>query len=284
MFRGGAELLQRSLKALVPVVETIVSAPAELWDLDADRYTEGNITAMLSRGYLEVLFKTSDTALSREFDAALARRAGVHLAAFAVADAANARQRLAASGFAVRDLVDMQRPAETATGTATAAFTVARVEPGVMPEGRIQILTHHTEDVVWQTRWLKHPNSARGLIDVIIAVEDVEEAARRFVRFTGRASTPTRHGALVRLDRGGVQLVRHRALVDLLPEVASTTVPYIVGYAVEVESQAAAEAAVDDADLEWRAFDGGIIAVFPPELGEGVWYFTEQAAALPWRR
>src|SRR6202051_325966 len=33
----------------------------------------GNVTAMLDRGYLEVLFKTADTALGREFDAAMAR-------------------------------------------------------------------------------------------------------------------------------------------------------------------------------------------------------------------
>ena len=35
----------------------------------------GNSTAMFARGYLEVLFKNSDTPLVREFDAALARRA-----------------------------------------------------------------------------------------------------------------------------------------------------------------------------------------------------------------
>ena len=85
----------------------------------------------------------------------------------------------------------MPRPVDTEAGTATAAFTIARVEPGVMPEGRIQMLTHHTEQAVWQKRWLKHPNSAIGLIDVVIAVADVEEAAQRFARFTGRTATRT---------------------------------------------------------------------------------------------
>src|SRR2546423_3742087 len=45
----------------------------------------GNVTAMFSRGYVEVLFKTADTPLGREFDLALAGHAGVHLAAFSVA-------------------------------------------------------------------------------------------------------------------------------------------------------------------------------------------------------
>src|SRR5207248_3004285 len=40
----------------------------------------GNVTAMLGRGYIEVLFKTADTLLGQELDAAMAgppeRRAG----------------------------------------------------------------------------------------------------------------------------------------------------------------------------------------------------------------
>ena len=42
---------------------------------------------MFARGYVEVLFKTADTPLGREFDAALSGHAGVHLAAFSIADA-----------------------------------------------------------------------------------------------------------------------------------------------------------------------------------------------------
>ena len=244
----------------------------------------GNVTAMFTRGYVEVLFKTSDTPLAREFDAALDHRAGLHLVAFAVADAAQAHRRLAADGFAVRPLVNMSRPVDTETGPGTAAFTIARVEPGVMPEGRIQMLTHHTEQTVWQRRWLKHPNSAIGLIDVMIAVADVAEAAQRFARFTGRAATPTPGGALIRLDRGGVCLVSHDRVSERLPEVPITALPFIVGYALRVQSLAAAEAAVDDAGLDWHVFDDGIAAAFPAELGEGAWFFVERADALPWRR
>jgi hypothetical protein len=244
----------------------------------------GNVTAMFTRGYIEVLFKTADTVLGREFDAMLARYAGVHLAAFAVADAPSARERLAASGFRVRPLVKMQRPVETEAGDDFAAFTIARVEPDVMPEGRIQMLTHHTEAAVWQPRWLTHPNSAIGLIDLVIAVKDVGEAAERFSRFTDRAATTMPGAALVRLDRGGVYLVAHDRAAEKLPEVPVTTLPYILGYAVRIQSLAAAEAAAESGELEWRAFEGGLVTCFPAELGEGAWFFVEDAAALPWRR
>jgi hypothetical protein len=244
----------------------------------------GNSTAMFARGYLEVLFKNSDTPLAREFDAALARRAGLHLAAFSAADAAAARERLAGAGFGVRDLVRMQRPVETEGGPGTAAFTIARVKPMTMPEGRIQILTHHTEDTVWQSRWLSHPNSVCDLIDVVIAVGDLDEAAARFARFTNRPAISTAGGALIRLDRGGIYLISHDRAAEKLPEVPVTSLPFMLGYALGVESLAAAEAAVDGADLEWRALEGGIVATFPAELGDGAWFFVERTERLPWRR
>ena len=244
----------------------------------------GNVTAMFERGYTEVLFKTADTPLAREFDAMLAEHPGLHLAAFSVANAQAAHRRLAANGFRVRDLVNMSRPVDTETGKATAAFAIARVEPGVMPEGRIQILTHHTERTVWQKRWLSHPNSAIGLIDVVIAVADIEEAARRFARFTGRAAKLTSGGAVLHLDRGGVYLVNYDRITERVPEVPITKLPFMAGYALRVQSLAAAETAVERADLEWHAFDDGITAAFPVDLGQGAWFFVERASSLPWRR
>src|ERR1700721_4457278 len=73
----------------------------------------GNVTAMFARGYIEILFKASDTPIARELDAALARHPGLHLAAFAVADAAAAHRRLDEGGFRTQPLVAMQRPVDT---------------------------------------------------------------------------------------------------------------------------------------------------------------------------
>src|SRR6266566_1528582 len=144
---------------------------------DGGRLTgTGNTTAMMTRGYIEVLFKTADTPLAQELDRALTRFSGVHLIAFSVADGRKESERLKAKGFRTSPIVELRRPVDTETGKAEAAFTVARVEAGQMAEGRVQILTHHTEDAVWQTRWLTHPNGAKGLLDVLVAVPDVTEA------------------------------------------------------------------------------------------------------------
>jgi hypothetical protein len=236
----------------------------------------GNVCAMFAQGYVEVLFKTAATPLADELDAAMARYPGVHLAAFAVADAGKAHARLRDAGFALRPLVDMQRPVDTEGGSATAAFTVARVERGAMPEGRIQILTHHTEGAVWQPRWLAHPNGARGLASVVIAVADVEEAAARFVRFTDRRAVATRAGRMIALDRGRVELVTRAAFEAALPEIAIASLPFIGAYGIVVASLDATEALLRGSGLQARRAGDCLVAPFSEELGKGAWLFAEK--------
>jgi hypothetical protein len=41
MLRGSTDLLQRSISHLAPLVETIANAPADMWEIDANRYSDG---------------------------------------------------------------------------------------------------------------------------------------------------------------------------------------------------------------------------------------------------
>ena len=245
----------------------------------------GNVTAMFSRGYIEVLFKTADTPLGREFDLALAGHAGVHLAAFSVADAEGAHRRLTEAGFAMRPLVQFQRPVETVTGPDIAAFTVVRLERGAMAEGRIQILAHRTEDTVWQPRWLTHRNGALGLIDLVVACADVAEAAARFERFTGHKAQATAFGqAAIALDRGQVQPVFRRSICgDVSRNRAAAPAVHgrlCVAGAIAGDGRSAVEAGTACA---MRRLGGALVVPFPDELGAGAWLFVENAGDLPWR-
>jgi hypothetical protein len=244
----------------------------------------GNVTVMFSRGYMEVLFKTADTPLGREFDLALAGHAGVHLAAFSVADAEGAHRRLGEAGFAMRPLVQFQRPVETATGPGVAAFTVVRLERGAMAEGRIQILAHRTEDTVWQPRWLTHPNGAQGLVDMVVVSADVAEAADRFERFTDRKAQATAFGQVaIALDRGQVQLMSGESFAAMFPEIPVPGLPFMGAYAVRVRSLAVVEALLKEQHMAARRLGAALAVPFPAELGVGAWLFVENAGDLPWR-
>ena len=48
MLRGSAELLQKSARHFVPLIEAIATTEARVWEIDADRYTESNIEALLA--------------------------------------------------------------------------------------------------------------------------------------------------------------------------------------------------------------------------------------------
>jgi hypothetical protein len=269
--QAASRALMRAGFAPTPVSVQVVPDPD-----GAPRPTgTGNVTAMFSRGYIEVLFKTADTPLGRELEAALARHGGVHLAAFAAADAAVAHRRLAEAGFRAQPLVHMQRPVDTGGAPGIAAFTLARVEPGEMPEGRIQILTHRTEAMVWQPRWLSHPNGAVALTGVMIAVGDLEEAAERFARFTGRQAMPSPLGQKIELDRGRVALVTADAFARKLPDVPIPSLPFIGAYAIRVASLTVTRDMLKRAGLRTRRSEQDLVAIFPEELGRGAWLFAE---------
>jgi len=232
--------------------------------------------AMLTRGYVEVLFKTADTPLGHEVDAAMARHTGIHLVAFAVADAAGAHQRLRESGFRVRPLVDMQRPVDTVEKLGTAAFTVARLEPGEMPEGRIQLLTHRTEHMVWQPRWLSHPNGAIGLTSVVIAVSDLNEAGQRFERLTSRRARASSLAQSFDLDRGSVDLVTASTFALMCPRIPIPSLPFIGAYGIKVGSLEVAERVLKQGGLATHRLGSGcLVAAFPKELGLGAWLFSD---------
>src|SRR5258705_3212613 len=229
----------------------------------------GNTTAMLPRGYIEILFKTADTPLGREFDEGNARYVGIHLIAFGVADAKAQCERLGANGFRVQPLVALRRPVATESGTAEAAFTVARVEAGEMAEGRIQMLTHHTANAVWQKRWLAHPNGVRELIDVAIAVPNMAEADSRFARFLNRKSVATKLGRAFFLNRGGVQLFDAPGFPQQLPEVRIPILPLIGMVALGVKRLDETETVLKAAGNPVTRRGDILIAPFPSELGIG---------------
>jgi hypothetical protein len=220
---------------------------------------------MFRRGYIELLARVSDTPLARQLEQRIACYVGVHLLAFGTADAAAEHARLRREGFAPLPLVALRRPGFGGD----AAFSVARVPPDAMPEGRVQFCQHHTEATVWAPDWLDHPNGALALDEVLIAVADPDEAASRFSRFAGRAERRLGAGhRLLATERGRVHLVdtpRLAALIGATPP----TLPYMAGYGVLVRDLAVARRLVEGAGIAVRDLEASaaFAATAPPALG-----------------
>ncbi|WP_353476122.1 VOC family protein (plasmid) [Salipiger sp. H15] len=228
----------------------------------------GNICVMLPEGYLEFLVHTADTPIGLEFLAALEHRAGLHLAAFAVADAGARHADLQAAGIEMRPVVHFEREVATETGTETAAFSVARLAAGTMPEGRVQFLVHHTPAALWQPRWTGHANGARALKAILVSAPDPAETAARFARCLGRPAQAFGAGFRIALDRGAL---------EILPEAEAEA---LVGAAVDPGRSAFVGLRLSMPDPALlsdrpgaRRLGASLALPFGAALGAGIWVF-----------
>ena len=228
----------------------------------------GNICVMLPEGYLEFLVHTADTPIGLEFKAALDRRAGLHLAAFGLADAEARHAELVKDGLDMRPLVHFSRDVETGTGIETAAFTVARLAAGTMPEGRVQSLTHHNEAALWQPRWTGHANGARRLEAMVLSAPAPAESAERFSRFLGRPVEVHGTGLRIALDRGALDFLPEDAATALVGHAVDPGRPCLVGLQIGLGDIGALP---PDPAARW--VDGSLVVPFDPALGSGVWLF-----------
>lgn len=230
-----------------------------------------NRCAMLEAGYLEFLTAVADTPLAAQFRRQVDRYTGLHLLAFTEADPAATHRRLRAAGFEPNPPVHLRRSVELADGRRVeAAFTVLRLPPGAMPEGRIQLLAHHTPEHIWEPRWTAHDNGFAGLEAALVAVDDPASAAERFARFLDRPATRLSDGRRVlTLDRGRIVLApaawtaRH---VAPLPTAAPVIAAVALGAPTPVAAgQALAAGGATSKGACWQLPSalGGVVTVTP---------------------
>ncbi len=169
-----------------------------------------NRLIMLDQGYLEILTTVGaiDLPVAQHMRTTLADRgAGVHLIALAVADATRKAEELTTAGFTMQPTVNLRRTLEAENRMqAEVAFTVVRPAFAQFPECRMQALTHHTPEHMWQRRYMAQPNGIVGLENVSVVVSDLMEAASRFGRFSTRRSEGEITRVEVLFDRGKIEL------------------------------------------------------------------------------
>jgi len=237
----------------------------------------GNRCVMFERGYLEFLTPTHDTPVANQLRNAISRYVGVHLIAFGTAAPDADHARLAHAGFDPLPPVALQRQIGTEHGEATARFTVVRVPPSTMAEGRIQYCQQHTPELLWQSRWTAHGNGAVGLAAVLMCVDDPEAAANRYARFTGLAAQQLAHGWKLVTARGTLLFVHPEVLTQRLGVSAPTT-PWIAGYALESRDLTATMHFLSNVGAALRAPDrNSVVFTLPTELG-GIMVFGNVGA------
>ena len=238
-----------------------------------------NRCAMMHRGYLEFLTAVpgEETPLSQQLAASLDRYHGLHLVAFTIDDSAGAHERLSAGGFTPQDPVHLRRPLTLGDGRqAEVAFTVLRVPPEKMPEGRIQMLRQETPDLVWQENIIARDNGIIALGGVILCVDNVNEASNRFSRFVGKDIEGTSDYRSLSLDRGRLGFATAKELTERLPGLNVPTTPFIATVCLKSGNFDKTRSFLTKAEISTSRLSDHALLVSPEEAcGAGIIIYDE---------
>ncbi|MBL4720913.1 MAG: VOC family protein [Alphaproteobacteria bacterium] len=256
-------------------MHTMTTAPGE----DLRPSGTANRCIMLREGYLEILCAVGDAPLAQQLNAAVSRYTGLHLLAFSCANAMAEHTRLSNVGFDMQPLVNLTRSVDEGI----LRFSVVRLKPGQMAEGRTQFLQHDTPDLLWREELMNHPNRIVATADVVMTAADPDEAAQRFERFLGRAPhVIAGNGWRFELDRASFSILNNTALSDALPGIDIPDSPFIAAFAMRSEDLTATMAYFDKAEIAYEKLSSGVLRVAKdPALGSTM-IVTDAASRAPW--
>ncbi len=151
-----------------------------------------NRTVVFDTSYIELLgFPPGEPPAARPELGA--RAAGPLAIVFRTADADATHRLLESGGFTPRPVQAFARPVSLGTGESRdARFRVTRLEPDALPGAWIYFCQHLTPALIWRPEWRQHPNRARGIARIGVAVNDTAIALPRYRLATGAAVL---HGA-----------------------------------------------------------------------------------------
>ncbi|MES2712655.1 MAG: VOC family protein [Pseudomonadota bacterium] len=223
-------------------------------DGPVEPYGTGNRCAFFREGYLEILGILDASLFDNDVGRFVARHAGAHIIALAVAEEDAALARLRRAGVPIPGISHLERPVDAPDGP-RARF--ARLPLPDAPEGRIQLIRHLTPELVWQERWLSHANHVAALESVVLVSATPAETAARFAVLAGVALEPDPAGGFVLPlpgDSGApiggpkqatrIRILSPDSLPAVLPGVTAPALPFIAGVTLRTDDGNAAVASL----------------------------------------
>jgi catechol 2,3-dioxygenase-like lactoylglutathione lyase family enzyme len=158
---------------------------------------------MLGQGYLELL--ADDPARpSATLARFLAQGEGAHVLSLRVASAEAAAARLARAGLDA-ELLAADRAADPDRPDGPRARFLRL--PLTDADPRLQLIEQQTPELVWQQRFLAHPNGATALTGVTLTAASPAAMAARLSRVAGRPVAPQANGYRLALPQGRIDIL-----------------------------------------------------------------------------
>lgn len=249
---------------------------------ELQRTHTSNKLVKLNLGFIEMLAATGESPLANQLKSMLARYQGLHVIALTNADIEATAARLAASGIDMQDPAHLRRKVIVNGEETLMMFTVCRVKPGTYNEGRLQILTNHTPENFWLPGDMDHANGADKLTDLLICVDDVEEAVNRYETFFGTDAINMMGLRTLDLARGRFHFVTPEQAQAMLPGFTAQTLPYTCGQGLGSLDLTASKAYFRSAGVNSVYEDEDFFCIGPNDAMGAYLLFHDKGVEAPW--
>ena len=193
----------------------------------------GNRNIMLRQGYIELLATIDPARPSATLAGMLDHHPGAHILTLAVQDEAAELARLARAGFTAT-IARSARAADPDAPDGPAARFARIALTDALP--RLQLLHQQTPELVWQERFLAHPNRAVALCCVFVVADPPAAFAARLSRVAGLPMVPDPAGGYaLRMPAGEVRVLPSAAVATVLPGAPIPALPAIVALGVRTD-------------------------------------------------
>jgi hypothetical protein len=213
-------------------------------DKPVEIYATGNRCAFLEHGYIELLAILEPGRFDNGLGKFIARYEGLHILAMGMDDAEANLARMRRAGIPIPGVAHLERPVDKPDGP-RAKFS--RLPYPDAPEGRLQLITHLTPELIWQERWMDHANKAVALTELVLVSAEPAVTAARLSKLTGLVIEPRLAGGFLLRFPGGVGVAGPKApametrvsikapedLPATLPGVAIPDLPFMAGFFVQ---------------------------------------------------
>ena len=240
-------------------------------------FGSGNHCVMLEKGYFEVMGLT-DPDLYSTARTMLKKYEGLHIIAFEGADAKNNYRMLSQRFDGVQEPRRLERVVDTGSckEESRAVFNNVTLDPNLFPEAKIIFIEHVTRELLWQQKWMEHPNGALSLEEVALCVEDVDSVSEKYSRlFNSKPAFPMKGVAQFKLSEGKVYIVNPAALAKWVPGVSAPAVPSVFGVGFSVRDLEETKRVLDTNSVAYQSHPYPGIWIHPDITGGAVVSFMQ---------
>ncbi len=156
-----------------------------------------NYCLMFPDDYVELIGIVDASKFVNDLDRFLAVREGLLGLAFRGDDLAALAEGLAARGRSAEGPRSLKRIIETPEGEQQPAFELLFPEPAAVPGMKAFVCRHLTPEMVWRPEWLRHPNGATGIRQLLNVVDRPGELALTYAELFGPEAVAMADGELI---------------------------------------------------------------------------------------